>query len=112
MGFWELQSYIEDLERKGIDVVGLKVQLQRKISWPAVALVMTLLGVPFSFSVGRKGAMYGIGAALVIAVAYWVTFTAFEALGNNAVVPPALAAWGPNMLFGMGALYGVLMLDT
>ena len=36
----------------------------------------------------------------------------FEALGNNAILPPLLAAWAPNLLFGAAGLYLMLTLET
>jgi lipopolysaccharide export LptBFGC system permease protein LptF len=36
----------------------------------------------------------------------------FSALGDNARLPPLLAAWAPNILFGTTALYFLFTLDT
>ena len=112
MGFGELQAYIASLEARGFDVAKLKVQLQRKLAFPIVGLVMTLLAVPFSFIVARRGALYGIGIAIVIAIVYWAVLGIFEALGNSALLHPALAAWAPNLLFGAAGLYLILTLET
>ena len=112
MGFGELSAHIASLEARGFDVVGLRVQLHRKIAFPMVGLIMTLLGVPFSFVVARRGALYGIGASIVIGIVYWACLGIFEALGNNALLPAFLAAWAPNLLFGAIGLYLLLTLDT
>ncbi|HSD66926.1 MAG TPA: LptF/LptG family permease, partial [Vicinamibacteria bacterium] len=112
MGFGELQRYIASLESRGFDVARLRVQLHRKLAFPMVGLVMTLLAVPFSFIVARRGALYGIGIAIVIAIVYWAVLGIFEALGTNAYLHPALAAWAPNLLFGAAGLYLILTLET
>jgi len=112
MGFWELRAYIASLETRGFDVAKHRVQLQRKVAFPMVGLVMTLLAVPFSFVVARRGALYGIGIAIVMAIVYWAVLSSFEALGNNAYLHPALAAWAPNLLFGAAGLYLILTLET
>jgi lipopolysaccharide export LptBFGC system permease protein LptF len=36
----------------------------------------------------------------------------FGALGSGGVLPPALAAWAPNMLFTAGAAYMILTVRT
>jgi lipopolysaccharide export LptBFGC system permease protein LptF len=36
----------------------------------------------------------------------------FEALGNNALLHPSLAAWAPNLIFGATGLYLILTLET
>jgi LPS export ABC transporter permease LptF/LPS export ABC transporter permease LptG len=112
MGFGELRRYIASLESRGFDVTKLRVQLHRKLAFPAVGLVMTLLAVPFSFVVARRGALYGIGIAIVIAIVYWAVLGTFEALGNSALLHPALAAWAPNLVFGAAGLYLILTLET
>jgi LPS export ABC transporter permease LptG len=112
MGFGELRHYIASLERRGFDVTKHRVQLHRKVAFPMVGLVMTLLAVPFSFVVARRGALYGIGIAIVVAIVYWAVLSSFEALGNNALLHPALAAWAPNLLFGAAGLYLILTLET
>jgi len=112
MGFAELGLYIRSLESRGFDVARLRVQLYRKLAFPMVGLVMTLLAVPFSFVVARRGALYGIGIAIVIAIVYWAVLGIFEALGNNALLHPALAAWAPNLIFGAVGLYLILTLET
>ncbi len=110
--FAELRDHIAKLEALGLDVVRLKVQLYRKPAFPAVALVMTLIAIPFSFVVGRRGALYGIGLSIVIAIVYQACLAICEALGNNALLPPVLAAWAPNLIFAAGGLYLMLTLET
>jgi len=112
MGFGELRDYIASLEARGFDVAKLRVQLHRKLAFPMVGLVMTLLAVPFSFVVARRGALYGIGIAIVIAIVYWAVLGIFEALGSSALLHPALAAWAPNLIFGAAGLYMILTLET
>jgi lipopolysaccharide export LptBFGC system permease protein LptF len=112
LGFAELRAHIASLEALGFDTVPLQVQLHRKLAFPAVGLIMTLLGIPFSFTVARRGALYGIGASVVIAIVYWACLGIFEALGNNALLPPLLAAWAPNLLFGAAGTYLMLTLET
>ena len=112
MGFSELRAYIAFLEAHGFEVAKQQVQLHRKLAFPLVALVMTLLAVPFSFAVARRGALFGVGIAVVIAIVYWAVLETFEVLGNGGLLHPALAAWAPNLLFGAAGLYLVLRLET
>jgi len=112
MRYEELRAHIAWLEARGLDTTRLRVQLEHKLAFPLVCLVMTLIGVPFAFVVGRKGALYGIGISILIAIVYWGCIGIFEALGNNALLPALLAAWSPNLLFAVGGLYLLLTLET
>jgi LPS export ABC transporter permease LptG len=112
MSYSQLRSYIDQLRTSGFDVIAQQVALERKVSFPFVTLIMTLIAVPFAVTTGRRGAMYGIGVGIVIAISYWVAFSVFAALGTGGVVAPALAAWAPNLLFGAGAAYLLLTVRT
>jgi len=112
MGFGELRAYIASLERRGFDVAKLRVQLHRKLAFPMVGLVMTVLAVPFAFVVAKRGALFGVGIAILLAIVYWAVLGAFEAFGNNALLHPALAAWAPNLMFGAAGFYLILTLET
>ncbi|HEY7412534.1 MAG TPA: LptF/LptG family permease [Vicinamibacteria bacterium] len=110
--FGELRRHIATLEKLGLDVVSLQVKLHGKLAFPVVCLVMTLLGIPFAFVVARRGALYGIGVSVMIAIVYWAAVHIFEALGSHGVLPPMLAAWAPNLVFGAIGTYLTLMLET
>ena len=51
------------------------VQLQRKVAFPFVTLIMTMLAVPFAVTTGRRGALYGVGVGIVLAIVYWITMS-------------------------------------
>jgi LPS export ABC transporter permease LptG/LPS export ABC transporter permease LptF len=112
MSYTQLRAYTDRLQSSGLDVVKQQVALWRKLSFPFVTLIMTLLAVPFAVTIGRSGAMAGIGVAIGIAIMYWTTISVFAAMGAGGVMTPALAAWAPNLLFGAGALYLLLTVRT
>ena len=112
MSYSQLRGYIGRLRDSGLDVIAQQVALERKISFPFVTLIMTLIAVPFAVTTGRRGAMYGIGIGIVLAISYWVTFSVFAALGTGGLLTPLLAAWAPNLLFGAGAAYLLLTVRT
>jgi lipopolysaccharide export LptBFGC system permease protein LptF len=71
-----------------------------------------VLAIPFSLSAGRKGALTGVAVAIGIAVVYLLTSGLFEAMGNANQLPAALAAWAPDIIFGMAGGYLVLKVPT
>jgi LPS export ABC transporter permease LptF/LPS export ABC transporter permease LptG len=112
MSTLELRGYIADLSQSGFDVVRLSVQFYRKFSYPLIAFVVTLIGIPFSFTMGGKGALTGIALSIGIAIVYWSTSSLFEAMGNLSQLPPAMAAWSPDILFGLVGTYLLLRIKT
>jgi lipopolysaccharide export system permease protein len=112
MTYQELQAHISQLRASGYYVVPYLVQLQRKVAFPFVTLVMTLLAVPFAVTTGRSGAFYGIGVGLVLSLIYWTALSIFGALGAGGWMAPTLAAWAPNILFAAAAAVMLLTVRT
>jgi LPS export ABC transporter permease LptG/LPS export ABC transporter permease LptF len=112
MSYEELRRYIHDLEQSGFDVVRLRVQLQKKIAYPVITLVMAILAVPFAMSAGKRGAIAGVATAIGIGVVYWTASGLFEAMGNLSQLPPAVAAWSPDLVFGFIGGYLILRMPT
>lgn len=108
----ELSHKISQLSQAGFDVLDLKIALQSKIAFPLTCLIMVLVGLPFSFSVGKRGALYGVAIGIGIGLAYWGLIGLFEQMGRYEILPPMLAAWGPNLLFGTGGVYLLLTTRT
>jgi LPS export ABC transporter permease LptG/LPS export ABC transporter permease LptF len=112
MNIPELEHYIRDLQQSGFDVVRLQIALFHKFAYPLIALVMAVLAVPFALSMGRRGSLAGIAVAIGIAIVYWVVANLFEAMGNASMLPPALAAWSPDILFALAGGYLLLRAPT
>ena len=112
MSAWELKDYIQELSQSGFDVVRLSVQFYRKFSYPMIAFVVALIAIPFSQTMGRKGAISGFAASIGIAIVYWSLSSLFETMGNLSQLPPIVAAWSPDLLFGLCGTYLLLRVRT
>ncbi len=112
MSYLELSRYVTNLKQSGFDVSGLMVDLYRKLSFPLVSFIMAIIGIPFSFTTGKKGAFYGIGLSIVVGIIYWATFAFFDKLGGINRLSPIVAAWFPNLIFGFGGIWMMLRVKT
>lgn len=100
MTYGELKRHVREIRGLGFDARRPLVDLAVKAAFPWTALVMTLLGLPFAFAMGKRGALVGIAASVGIAAFYWVLLGVFRSLGYVGYLNALLAAWGPNLLFG------------
>jgi LPS export ABC transporter permease LptG/LPS export ABC transporter permease LptF len=112
MNFGQLRHYICDLQQSGFDTVRLRVQLYDKLAYPLITIVMAVLAIPFALSMGRRGSLTGVGVAIAIALGYWMVSGLFNAMGNVNYLPAAIAAWSPDVLFGLTGGYLLLRTPT
>ena len=112
MTYHELMSHINYLMKSGYNAIELQVELMKKISFPFSCLVMALLAIPFSFVVGNRGAFFGIGASIAIAIVYLMISGLFESMGSYGILAPFLAAWAPNIIFGAAGCWLLLSIRT
>ena len=108
----ELRRHVQDLMAAGNAVPELQMQLHNKTALPVVCLVMGLVALPFAFRLGRQGALYGIGISIMLGIVYYTVISVFVTLGQSEALPPLVAAWSPNALFGTLALYLFLGVRT
>ncbi|HKC41577.1 MAG TPA: LptF/LptG family permease [Gemmatimonadales bacterium] len=105
MRYAELGRYIDALARSGADAKKLRVERALKIAIPFICLLIALFGAPLAISSPRTGAAWGVGVSLATTFVVLLMFQLSKAVGAGGVLPPALAAWTPNLLVGAAAVY-------
>ena len=112
MNWRQLGEYIRGLSVAGFDTSRLSVQWHKKFAFPVIAAIIVFLGAPFAFLVGTRGAIGGLALAVGIGIVYWATAALFEAMGSVGQLPPLLAGWAPDAIFGFLAVYFFLKMPT
>ena len=112
MNWRQLGEYIASLRQAGFDTARLSVQWHKKFAFPMIAAIIVFLGAPFAFLVGTRGAVGGLAVAVAIGVIYWSSAALLEAMGSAGQLPPVLAAWGPDAIFGFLGVYFFLKMPT
>lgn len=100
MGWLELWRWIHRQERSGADVTQHLVDLHMKFAIPVTNFITVLIGAALSTRVRRGGMAIGFGLSLLISFIYFSALRAGQALGHGGALPPPLAAWVANLLFG------------
>jgi len=112
MTFAQLRHYIDTIRKSGYAAEDLSVKLYQKTSWPFISVVMVLIALPFAFRAGKRGALYGVGIALIVGIVYWMVFAIFTKFGEVGNLPALLSAWSANVLFAIAAIYLFLHVET
>jgi lipopolysaccharide export system permease protein len=108
MSFFELKKYVNKVELEGYDARSYKVDLNAKIAFPFICIIMVLTGAgtgmrPFA----KNNIPAAIAIGVVIAFLYWAMYGFCLSLGYGAILPPVISAWITNLFF---LCFGILYL--
>ena len=104
MSYVQLREYIQRLVSSGVNATRYRVDLYAKVATTLVSLVMALIGVSFGLRTSKAGVMLWVGACIPIGFLYWMLLSLGIALGRGGALPPLVAAWLPNLVFGATGL--------
>jgi lipopolysaccharide export system permease protein len=91
------------IARENRDVPRLTVSLHSLFTWPLGMLLLLFVGLPIVLRHREKNLFVGVGIALGLCGLWFALDTVFQDLGVRAVLPPAIAAWCPALIFsGLG----------
>ncbi len=81
------------------------VEIHKKFSIPAACVVFVLVGAPLGVFIRQRGATVSVGVSLVFFLVYWMFLIGGEELADRGFIPPAVAMWAPNVVFGLVGLF-------
>jgi len=101
----EILSYLRLHPRQNeADQAKLMTQFQCRLAEPFTCLTVVLIALPFGARAGRQNVFAGVAGSLFICFAYFIMQRIAMGLGVGGTLPPFLAAWLPNLLFGLTGL--------
>ena len=99
---WRLGGVIDQLEASGSNVEALKTLWHMKLAYAFSIVVMGLVALAL---VSICDSVYlNIALGLVVSFAYYALFMVGVSAGQKGLVPPVIAAWSGNAVFGALAL--------
>jgi lipopolysaccharide export system permease protein len=102
----ELGRYVAEIESEGYDATRYRVDFHGRIAFPFTSLIMALLGIAVALYQGKKGGIaVGVAASVSLAFVYFLLFQFMLSIGYTGNLQPVLAAWMPNILFGIASVY-------
>lgn len=87
------------------DFALLHTQLHGRLAWPWTCLVVVLIAIPFGAPSGRRNVFVGVASSIFICFIFFILLRFGLALGTGGSVPPWIAAWSPNLLFGGAGIW-------
>ncbi len=104
MSLRELGRRIAEQRRAGGRPRTFELSYHRKFAAPFACLIFALFAGPVTLRFAHGGSLAGVLLTFVTVLVYFIMMLWFQALGQQGIITPLVAAWGPNGLFGLLAL--------
>ncbi len=102
MNYFTLSDHIKKKELRGDpDVTKYKVKKYERIANPFATIILTLIGVAVSSRKVRGGIGFHLGFGLALTFLYILFMQISTVFANFGDLPPLIAVWLPNIIFGI-----------
>ena len=102
----QLKEYIsKQINRGSGNVVQYQVEYHKRIAMSFASFILTIIGLSLSARTRKGGMGMALGVGLALSFGYILLQTISASFAINAGMPPALAAWMPNIIFAVVAYF-------
>jgi len=112
MSYWQLKQYAERIRLEGYDATRYLVDMNIKLAFPMINLVMILIGIPIALGLKKGGTPLAVSLGIAACFFYLVVFGFTRSLGLSGVLPPILSAWFANVAFFFFGSYLIMRVET
>jgi len=112
MSYWQLKRYAKRIQLEGYDATRYLVDMNIKLAFPLINLVMILIGIPIAFSIKKGGIPLAVFLGVAVCFFYLVVFGFSRSLGLSGALPPILSAWFANVAFFFFGSYLIMRVKT
>ncbi len=100
MNYLQLRRYIVRLRASGLRVANYLVDLHLKLAFPLFNIIVVMIGASVATRLRLQSPALGFGLSVCIAFVFWGSMQLGKALGHSGMMPPYVAAWFSDVLFG------------
>ncbi len=102
MTLTELNEHIDVLKMRGVDGIEFyEVERYLRFASPFAILILTFMGVIVSSRKTRGGAGFQIALGFLLSFIFLLFFMMTKTIAEAGSMPPLLAVWVPNIVFGV-----------
>ena len=102
----ELNAYIEKEKLRGSEMIStLMVERYSRDAIPASVVILTIIAAVLSSRKIRGGSGFHLGIGVIISVLYILCSRFSNVFAEKGNFTPLIAAWTPNVIFGLLAFY-------
>ena len=99
VSYSELKKQIISLEKNGVNTLRWKVDLNYKIAYSFISIIVIFCGIPLSVYRSNTTLAFGGGLSLATIFSYVILLKFGQSLAYGGVLSPILGAWMSNIVF-------------
>lgn len=85
--------------------ISMYLEFHRRLSLPAVCLLLMLIGPPLAMLAGKTGRLGGLSIGLLVFVVFYILLIYGENLARTGKIPHYIGAWSPTLLLSIFSLW-------
>lgn len=105
LSYWQLKRYAERVRVEGYDNTRYLVDMNIKIAYPFISLILVLIGIPIALGLKRGGTPLAVSIGMGVCFLYMLTLGFARSFGLSGVLPPVFSAWLANLVFFLFSIY-------
>ena len=97
----ELREKIDLIKSRGAEgIESFQIELYQRFATPFAVIILSLMGLIVSARKARGGVGFQIAIGFVLAFVYILFYIMSKGIAESGNMPPVLAVWLPNIVFG------------
>ncbi len=105
MGYVRLKRFAERLKLEGYDATRYFVELNIKVAFPFIVLIMALIGIPIALWRKNMSTPLAVSMGISLCFVYLLILGLSRTLGFAGILPPFFSAWLANSIFLFLGIY-------
>lgn len=101
----KLNEEIKDMKLRGVNSIEFEIEKHKRLAGPFSAFILTLIGASLASRKVKGGIGLHLGLGILFSFTYIMFMQISTVFATSGSVPPMLAAWIPNVIFGALAIY-------
>jgi lipopolysaccharide export system permease protein len=111
MSYWQLKRYAERVRLEGYDATEYLVDMNIKVAFPLINLVVVFFGIPIALGLRKGGTPLAVTLGVGVCFLYLMGLGFARSLGLSGLLPPFLSAWAANLVFFFIGTYLMIRLE-
>jgi lipopolysaccharide export LptBFGC system permease protein LptF len=105
----DTRPLLEEVKRTGS--AESRIELHQRLALPVACVLLALVGIPLGAASRKTGRGGAFVVTVFLAFLYYMSLVSLIGLAQQGKLRPELAAWGPNVVFGLIGIALVIGID-